>query len=160
MNEELISGGSFLQNECMMKEPANIYLCSTRDDLLEERRLVEEAIRRLHLLPNSMENFGARDNPPIETCLREVQESDILVIIVGHCYGSYVPGMDISYSEAEYNEGYNLKKTCFVYFMSDDVPVLPKYIDQEPKKIAHLKQWKKTLSTRHTIKNTLKIPRT
>lgn len=133
-----------------MEKPAKIFLCSTREDLLEERRMVLEGILRLHLQHNSMEYFGARDNPPIETCLDEVKNSDILVIVVGHKYGTFVPDLDISYSEAEYNEGYRLNRPCKVYFKSDDTPILPKQMERDSDKVAHLDRWKKVLSERHT----------
>ena len=84
-------------------------------DLSEERQGVLGATQRLKLQHDSMEFFGARADQPIETCLQEVRASDILVVIVGHRYGSVVPDLGISYSEAEYTEAYRLKKPCLVY---------------------------------------------
>ena len=57
----------------------------------EEREGVLDAIRRLKLQHDSMDFFGARAEQPIETCLQEVRASDVLVVIVGHRYGSIVP---------------------------------------------------------------------
>lgn len=134
-----------------MKKPVTVFVCSTFADLAEERRRVLDAIRRLQLQHDSMEFFGARSNLPIDTCIQEVRRSDLLVVIVGHRYGSIVPGSDISYSEAEYREGVRLNKPCLVYVRSDDVPILPRNIEREPDKVRLLEQWKQTLHSRHTV---------
>jgi Domain of unknown function (DUF4062)/TIR domain len=98
-----------------------------------------------------MEYFGARDDRPIETCLAEVRRSDILVVVVAHRYGTLVTGQGISYSEAEYQEAHELGKPCFVYFLADDVPVLPSRVERDPDKMRKLEQWKQQLTDRHTI---------
>jgi hypothetical protein len=78
-----------------------IFVCSTFDDLEPEREGVLDAIRRVQQRHSAMEFFGAGEAQPIETCLAEVRESDLLVVIVGLKYGSLVPGMGVSYSQAE-----------------------------------------------------------
>lgn len=134
-----------------MNSTLTVFVCSTYSDLSEERKSVLDAIRRLQLQHDSMEFFGARADQPIETCLAEVRRSNILVVIVGHRYGSLVPEIDISYSEAEYREGYRLKKPCLVYVRGEDVPILPKHMERDPEKLRLLEKWKATLQGRHTI---------
>jgi hypothetical protein len=73
-----------------------------------------------------MEFFGARTEAPVDICLEEVRRSDVIVIIVGLRYGSLVPGTDVSFSEAEYNEAYRLRKPCLVYVRDENVPILPR----------------------------------
>ena len=127
-----------------------IFVCGTYRDLAEERKEVLEAIRKLQHQHDSMEFFGARSDRAIETCLDEVRQSDVLVVIVGHTYGSIVPKLKISFTEAEYEEGYRLGKPCLVYLRDDNVPVLPKFMESEPTKIKLLRRFKKTLNDRHT----------
>jgi hypothetical protein len=98
-----------------------------------------------------MEFFGARANRPIQTCLQEVRRSNILVVIVGHRYGSLVPEMGVSFSEAEYNEGCALNKPCLVYMRDENVPILPKHMERDPGKLMLLERWKETLRKRHTV---------
>jgi TIR domain/Domain of unknown function (DUF4062) len=133
-----------------MNSSLTVFVCSTYSDLIEEREAVLDAIRRLRLQHDSMEFFGARPDTPIETCLKEVRRSDVLVVIVGYRYGSLVPGTNNSFSEAEYNEGWRLGKPCFVYLRHDDVPVLPKHFETNPENLARLEAFKNTLRTRHT----------
>lgn len=80
-----------------------------------------------------------------------MRNSDILLVIVGHKYGTLVPELDISYSDAEYNEGYSLDKPCLVYLRSENAPVLPKDIEREPEKVLLLEAWKNNLQERHTV---------
>lgn len=134
-----------------MKKSLTVFVCSTYSDLVNEREAVLDAIRKLQHQHDAMEFFGARTDLPIETCLQEVQRSDVLVVIIGHRYGSLVPNLGISFTEAEYVEGHRLEKPCLVYFRDENVPILPKHIERDPRKIRLLEQFKETLSTRHTI---------
>lgn len=134
-----------------MSASFTVFLCSTFSDLSQEREGVLDAIRRLKLQHDSMEFFGARAEQPIETCLQEVRASDVLVVIVGHRYGSIVPDLGISYSEAEYAEGFRLKKPCLVYMRDDNVPILPRHMERDPEKLKLLERWKETLQSRHTV---------
>lgn len=134
-----------------MKSKYTVFLCSTFSDLSEERSSVLESIRRLQLNHDSMEFFGARPNVPLQTCLGEVRKSDIIVVVVSHRYGTIASGLDVSYSEAEYNEAYSLGKPCLVYLKDEDEPVLVKDIERDPKKLKLLNKWKKTLRSRHTV---------
>src|SRR5687768_16782808 len=127
-----------------MKKNLTVFLCSTYADLNEERQNVLDAIRRLQLKHDSMEFFGARPGLPIETCLAEVRRSDVLVVIVGHRYGSIVSDLGISFSEAEYREGHRLEKPCLVYLRDDNVPVLLKHVERNPDNLRLLEQWKET----------------
>ena len=106
-----------------MSASFNVFVCSTFDDLEQEREAVLDAIRRVQQRHNAMEFFGARPGRPIDVCLDEVRKSDLLVVIVGEKYGSLPPGMGVSYSQAEYEEGVRLEKPCLVYLRDDDVPI-------------------------------------
>jgi Domain of unknown function (DUF4062) len=108
-----------------MPESFTVFVCSTFDDLEQEREAVLDAIRRVKSRHNAMEFFGARPGRPIDVCLDEVRRSDLLVVIVGEKYGSLPAGMGISYSQAEYEEGVRLNKPCLVYLRGDNVPILP-----------------------------------
>ena len=109
-----------------MQQSFTVFVCSTFSDLSREREAVMNAVRRLQLQHDSMEFFGARSGQPLETCLAEVRRSDILVVIVGHRYGTVVTEKGISFSEAEYEEGRRLRKPCLVYIRNDDAPIAPR----------------------------------
>ena len=50
-----------------------------------------------------MEQFGAQPATPIDVCLGELRRSNVVVLLVGPCYGSLLP-QGISYTHAEYRE--------------------------------------------------------
>ncbi len=133
-----------------MAQTLTVFLCSTQADLGPEREAVLAAVRRLQLQHDAMEFFGAREGRPLETCLEEVRKSDILVVVVGHRYGTFVPGQKISYTESEYQEGHRLRKPCLIYIRGDDVPVLPRHVERDPDGIRALERLKVTLRERHT----------
>ena len=122
-----------------MSAPFSVFVCSTFDDLEQEREAVLDAIRRVQSRHNAMEFFGARPGRPIDVCLDEVRISDLLVVIVGLKYGSLPSGMEVSYSQAEYEEGARLEKPCLVYLRDDDVPILAKFVEQDFDKLRLLK---------------------
>jgi hypothetical protein len=61
-----------------MSAPFTVFVCSTFDDLEQEREAVLDAIRRVQSRRNAMEFFGARPGRPIDVCLDEVRNSDLL----------------------------------------------------------------------------------
>jgi len=128
-----------------------VFLCSTYSDLIDEREAVLRVIQRLQLLHVSMEFFGARPETPLETVLEEVRASDIVVVIIGHRYGTLVPNKRVSYTEIEYKEAWKNNKPCLVYVRSDDVPILPSYIEKDPFRIKALEKFKKLLQSRHLM---------
>ena len=134
-----------------MSASFTVFVCSTFDDLEQEREAVLDAIKRVQQRHNAMEFFGAQPGRPIDVCLEEVRKSDLLVVIVGLKYGSLPHGMGISYSQAEYEEGVRLEKPCLVYLRDDDVPILAKYVERDPDKLRLLEAWKQTLNGRHTV---------
>lgn len=134
-----------------MKETLTVFLCSTYSDLVQERAAVIQAIQRLKLQHDAMEFFGARPDGVIENCLREVRGSDLLVVIVAHRYGSFVPDEKISYTEAEYREGHRLGKPCLVYFRDESVPVLPGSFETRTRGLQALRRFKKLLRSRHMV---------
>ncbi|MFL5385409.1 MAG: TIR domain-containing protein [Longimicrobiaceae bacterium] len=133
-----------------MHRRVTVFLCGTHRDLVPERNAVIQAIRELQAEHDTMEFFGARPHPPLATCLEEVGRSDVLVVIVGHRYGDFAPGREVSFTEAEYEEGIRLDKPCLVYLRREDVPILPGDFEQNPRGLEGLKRFKETLLTRHT----------
>ena len=133
-----------------MSAPFTVFVCSTFDDLEQEREAVLDAVRRVQSRHNAMEFFGARPGRPIDVCLEEVGKSDLLVVIVELKYGSVPAGMGVSYSQAEYEEGVRLEKPCLVYLRDKDIPILEKDVETNAKKRKLLKTWKERLQSRHT----------
>ncbi len=80
-----------------------VFLSSTSKDLSRYREAVYRAIEGLdgfHCI--RMEDFGARDNTAEEFCRQKIAECELVVCLVGLCFGSPAPGSDESYTILEY----------------------------------------------------------
>jgi hypothetical protein len=134
-----------------MPKSLNVFLCSTFEDLSEERSAVLEALRLLELRYDGMEVFGAHDEEPLAVCLERVQRSNLLVVVVGHLYGAMATERGMSFSQAEYIEARRVGKQCIIYFRDDEIPVLPRYFETDPQKLRLLNEWKAHLREKHTV---------
>jgi len=99
----------------MDEKKYQIFISSTFVDLKEERRAVIETILNLYHIPIGMEMFSAGDEEQWAVITRAIDAADYYVVLVGFRYGSIVTvdGIDISYTEREYN-----------YAISKGIPVL------------------------------------
>lgn len=134
-----------------MTDSIVVFVCSTYADLTNERSATIEAIGQLKLQHESMEFFGARPGRPLDSCLAEVRKSNVIVVVVGHKYGSLIPGGTISFSEAEYQAGYSNKCLCLIYMRDDAAEVPATSFETDPEKLAALIAFKNTLNARHTV---------
>src|SRR5712664_133601 len=71
----------------MPRSVFSLFLSSTSQDLGPCRTKVKEMIARMRETTVAMETFGARPNKPFDTCRKEVQKCDALIVVVGHRYG-------------------------------------------------------------------------
>lgn len=54
-----------------------IFISSTYRDLIEHRKQVWNTLQNFEFDVTGMEEFGARKSTPLETCLKELDSSDI-----------------------------------------------------------------------------------
>ena len=81
-----------------------VFLSSTSQDLVAEREAVLAAIAGLDgFAPIAMENFGARAKAAVEIDDRKVRQSQVVVGLLGLCYGSSPRGGPPSFTEREYD---------------------------------------------------------
>lgn len=127
-----------------------VFISSTYLDLKEERKKVWDCLERFDVAVKGMEQFGARKSNPLETCLTEVEQSDIYVGIIGMRYGSEEPNSGKSYSQLEYEKAIDQNKEILIYIIDEDnSTVKPSLIQFD--KIHKLNNFKAVLKERHTI---------
>jgi len=95
-----------------------LFLSSTYEDLKPHRQKVEDSFAISGLEYNAMEHFGSTANPPIEVCLEAVEQSDVLIAVLGVRYGSCPPKGKRSFTEREYRHA-----------RLHNIPILPFMID-------------------------------
>ena len=86
-----------------MSEPLKVFISSTHSDLENYRTATLDAITSLGSRSKEVTNWSAAPEAPIKVCLNKVSESDVVVLIIAHRYGSIPPGYEVSYTEAEYD---------------------------------------------------------
>lgn len=131
--------------------PNTIFVSSTFVDLKSHRKLVWETLTSFDLTVRGMEQFGARTETPLQTCLIEVDQSDIYVGIIGFRLGSVDQESGKSYTQLEYERAVSTGKEIFIYFM-DEQNAFPRitFVDHgEPWE--KLNAFKGVLRQRHTI---------
>jgi len=94
-----------------------IFISSTYEDLIPERKKVCDVILSMYHFPIGMEMFSAADEEQWEIIKETIDSSDYYVLIIGKRYGSVIPegqpDAGISYTEKEYR-----------YAVSRGIPVL------------------------------------
>ena len=95
-----------------MSAPFTVFVCSTFYDLEQEREAVLDAIRRVQSRHVAMEFFGGQTGRPIDDLPRQVRESDVLIVIVGHKYGSLVSGRTVFRTRRLSTKRASLREAC------------------------------------------------
>src|SRR5690349_20275132 len=79
-----------------------------------------------------MEDFSPEGQPPVDLCRKKVAGSDVLVLLVGHRYGSRPANQDVSYTELEYRWAHASRRVQVVPFVVDPgFPWPPRDIDRD-----------------------------
>lgn len=127
-----------------------VFISSTYLDLKEERKKVWETLEKFDVIVKGMEQFGARRTNPLETCLTEVEQSDIYVGIIGMRYGSEEPKTSKSYSQLEYEKAIKLNIDILIYIIDEENSLInPSLIQYD--KINKLNSFKSILKEHHTV---------
>lgn len=127
-----------------------IFISSTYKDLIPHRESIWDMLLSLDLKISGMEKFGARPEKPLETCLKEVEKSDIFIGIIGMRYGSVDPITGKSFTQLEYEKAVDLRLEVLIY-MIDEKKALIRPDSIDPENYLKLKDFKSKLSKSHTI---------
>ncbi len=90
-----------------------VFVSSTYEDLIEERKQVTQAILECECFPAGMELFPASNKSQWDFIKRVIDESDIYLVVIAGRYGSINRDKNISYTEMEFD-----------YAMETDKPII------------------------------------
>lgn len=96
-----------------------MFLSSTHEDLVPYRDTLTRALRKAGHDVEAMEDFPARDERPLDECLRRLSKCDYYIGVIAWRYG-HIPQGDKSIAELEYVHARQLGKKCFVFLLSED----------------------------------------
>lgn len=127
-----------------------VFISSTFIDLKAERKGVWDSLEKFDVAVKGMEQFGAKTTTPLETCISEVEQSDIYVGIIGMRYGSEELKTGKSYTQLEYEKAVEQNKEILIYLIDEkNSNVTPDNIQYD--KIQKLNTFKSILKDKHTI---------
>src|SRR4051812_46232729 len=98
----------------------SVFISSTYLDLINERKKVWEALKKFEVTVRGMEEFGARSTNALDTCLSEIEQSDIYVGIIGMRFGTEDKTTKKSYTQLEYEKAVSLGKEILIYLVDED----------------------------------------
>jgi hypothetical protein len=128
-----------------------VFISSTFSDLKSERKVVWNLLEDFQVDIRGMEEFGARTEAPLETCLAEVDTSDIYIGIIALRLGSIDRKTGKSFTQLEYEQAYKNNKEILIYLIDlEKADIKPKNIDfgESHEKLV---SFKKLLKKRHTV---------
>lgn len=116
-----------------MEKKYQIFISSTYEDLIEERKAVQETILSMYQIPIGMEMFSADDDEQWEIIKETIDSSDYYVVIIGHKYGSLTKE-GISYTRKEYEYARSIGVPTLGFIIDSNVPVKPDYLEVDQNK--------------------------
>jgi len=129
-----------------------VFISSTFQDLKEYRAEIWNLLNTEYDVEiKGMEDFGARKESPLETCLSEVDQSDIYVGIIGTRFGSVNEKKGKSYTQLEYERALERDKDVFIYIIDEDNAKVPPSLVDKGENYTKLQSFKNKLSKSHTV---------
>jgi hypothetical protein len=113
------------------------------------RDCARAVLNRFNADIRGMENFGARTQKPLDTCLEEVKSSELFIGIIGMRYGSVDRNTGKSYVEREYETAIKSKLEIKIYMIDEKNAHIPP-MNVECKNVEKLNKFKKKLRKDHT----------
>ena len=102
-----------------------VFISSTYKDLKDHRREVWDTLKHFDVAVRGMEEFGARTAAPLETCLAEVEQSDIYVGIIAYRLGSIDPQTKKPFTVLEYEKAVEQTKEILIYLADEEAASFP-----------------------------------
>lgn len=135
-----------------MLKKYQVFVSSTRDDLVDERKSVSQALLESNCIPAGMELFPASNRTSWEIIKNAIDDSDYYLLIIAGRYGTLFKDENGDYSKCSYIEkefDYALEiKKPIIAFLYEDIDNLPS------KKVERSDKGKKRLEAfREKVKN-------
>ena len=125
-----------------------VFVSSTFQDLVEERREVIQALLELDCIPAGMEMFPAADEDQWTLIKKVIDQSDFYVVVVGGRYGS-MSEAGISYTEMEYDYAVGQGIPVLGFVHADPGSLLAKNTELDSAAREQLEKFRAKVQTRH-----------
>lgn len=121
-----------------MQRIYSVFVSSTFEDLLNERRVIADVLLNCSCFPRGMELFTANARKPWDVISKEIEDCDFYLLLIGGRYGSYCEDEDvrdrkISFTQREFEYADYLGKPIIIFILKNwrELPQDKKHIDWE-----------------------------
>lgn len=130
------------------------FVSSTYRDLIEERRIVMEAVVATGNVPIGMEYFPAGNQSQFEYIKSLIDKSDFFILIVAGKYGSINSQTKLSYTEMEYDYAIDRGKPIAALLLNEDEleKLTVQSVETDNRKNKMLKEFRKKVSANRMCK--------
>jgi len=129
----------------------SIFISSTYKDLKPHRNAIWKVLQTFEVGITGMEAFGAQKIKPLDTCLHELEKSNIYIGIISMCYGSIDECTGKSFTQLEYERAKELGLDILIYLVDETCGVLKTGDIDFGDKYLRLCSFKKILINNHTV---------
>lgn len=122
MNHDIRSIGRKIREENTVERRFDVFVSSTYEDLIEERKEVTQAILECDCMPVGMEMFPASNLEQWNFIKKVIDKSDIYLVIIAGRYGSVNrdgAGRKVSYTEMEFDYALEQGKPILAFLVDD-----------------------------------------
>jgi len=135
-----------------MNTKKTVFISSTYEDLARHRQAVWQVLKEFDVAIRGMEEFGARTECPLQTCMAEVEQSDVYLGIIAFRLGSVDSESQKSFTQLEYEHAVQLNKEILIYLADEEESVV-RYTDIDVDDFSRekLKAFKELLQEQHTV---------
>lgn len=128
-----------------------IFISSTFRDLIPHRNQIWKVLTDFDVNIKGMEEFGARKSAPLQTCIDEIESSDIYIGVISMCYGSIDELTQKSFTQLEYEKAKEKGIEILIYLIDEsNGEVRTSHIDFG-ENYYNLLNFKKILKRNHTV---------
>lgn len=140
---------------CIVERRFDVFVSSTYEDLIEERKEVTQAILECDCMPVGMEMFPASNMEQWNFIKKVIDKSDIYLVIIAGKYGSESTdesGHRISYTEMEFNYALKQGKPVLAFLVENIGKLERNKTEEDFSKMELLKNFRDKVKTGRLIK--------
>ena len=128
-----------------------VFISATFTDLKNERLAAQEAILKTRNLPVGMEQFSASEKSQWDLIVRDIDNSDYYVLIIGKKYGTEILDEGISWTQKEFE--YAVKKgiPVLAFIKKEDAKTPKTFVETDPDRIEKLNKFIKDVEAHSTV---------
>ncbi len=94
----------------------------------------KDAVATANMRFVEMQHFGASSRSPLDICMEELRRTEIYLGVIGFRYGSQVPGLEVSYTELEFDTAGDLQMDRLLFLLREP-PDDPSLVDADRTRI-------------------------